>query len=95
MEGDGVMNKLDRLRKEIDEIDRDMLELFRRRMKVVREVAAYKKENNMEIFRPEREQEIIEKHRARVSQEEKDLAEEFIRAVMKISKDVQAEECLE
>ncbi|HCX65568.1 MAG TPA: chorismate mutase [Eubacteriaceae bacterium] len=95
MEGDGVMNKLDRLRKEIDEIDRDMLELFRRRMKVVREVAAYKKENNMEIFRPEREQEIIEKYRARVSQEEKDLAEEFIRAVMKISKDVQAEECLE
>lgn len=47
------------LRKEIDKIDKDLVELFKKRMNFSKEVAEYKKENNLPINNPLREKEII------------------------------------
>ena len=46
------MKKLDleEIRSRIDQIDRKLIELIEERLEIVREVALYKKENNMKIF---------------------------------------------
>lgn len=54
------MNKLQELRRLIDLIDKDILELIAKRMITAEEVAKYKKEREIEIFQPEREKEILE-----------------------------------
>ena len=47
------------LRKEIDNIDEELVTLFCRRMNVSAQVAEYKKENNLPIFVPAREREVL------------------------------------
>lgn len=47
------------LRKQIDEIDKELLPLFCKRMDTALKVALYKKQHNMPIFDPEREKQII------------------------------------
>ena len=47
------------LREQIDEIDNQIIELFRKRMEIVGDVAEYKKNNNMPVFHRGREREII------------------------------------
>ena len=48
------------LRAEIDEIDQELVKLFRARMEVSAKVADYKRERNMPIFVPAREREILQ-----------------------------------
>ena len=43
------------IRDEIDEIDKELVELFKRRMECSKKVARFKMENGMQIFNPERE----------------------------------------
>lgn len=52
-------NPLDEIRKQIDEIDRGLLEVLSRRMHLVEKIGAYKKENNVAAFQLERWQEIL------------------------------------
>ena len=52
---------LDNLRKEIDELDNEMLRLLNRRMKVVREIGRIKRSSKSAIYRPEREKAIIDR----------------------------------
>ena len=52
--------ELSEIRKQIDEIDAELVNLFCRRMELSAQVAAYKKANNLPIFVPSREQEILE-----------------------------------
>ena len=84
------MSDLDDYRKKIDEIDQKMTELFEERMNVVLNVARYKKENNMEIFHKDRENQVIEKNLSRVKNKELlPYAEEMLHALMDISKEYQ------
>ncbi len=53
------LNPLDEIRKQIDEVDRDLLEVLSRRMHLVEKIGAYKKENNVAAFQLERWQEIL------------------------------------
>ena len=48
------------IRDEIDAIDKELIELFRRRMDCSKKVARYKMENGMEIFNPEREGQVLD-----------------------------------
>lgn len=59
-----TMSKLDDARVRINEIDREMAQLFSERMKAVEDVAAYKKERGLPIFDEKREQAVIEKNAA-------------------------------
>ena len=52
---------LDQLRKELNDIDKEIMLLFAKRFRVTENVGAYKKENNMVILQPEREAEILER----------------------------------
>ena len=50
---------LNELRKQIDEIDNSMCDLFARRMQVVTDIARYKKENNMVVYHPSRARNVL------------------------------------
>lgn len=55
-----IMKKnLDLLRIEINQIDSQILQLLKQRFNVTNDVAKFKLENNMEIFQPQREKEVI------------------------------------
>lgn len=86
------MDKLAKAREEIDRIDREMAELFCRRMQTVREVAAYKKENGLPILDAAREEEVIRRGAALVSDHElREYYTRFLRAEMALSREWQAD----
>lgn len=71
---------LSALRRQIDEIDEQLLELLAKRMRVSREIGTFKKEHNMTVVQTERYDEILNK---RISQAEKmDMNPEFMRVVL-------------
>ena len=55
------MEKLKKLRDEIDDIDKQIVTLIEKRMKISVKVGKFKKENDMPIFDAKRENEVIEK----------------------------------
>ena len=73
--------KLDRLRKEIDMIDDEIMNILASRMKIAREIGAYKKDNNMTILQTERWKKVLQKFIERGCQN--GLSEEFITRIIK------------
>lgn len=55
------------LRKQIDDLDNDLMDLLSKRMRVCREIGQYKKEHNMTVFQANRYNEILEKRGAQGS----------------------------
>ena len=86
------MKKLDleEIRSKIDQIDRKLIELIEERLEIVREVALYKKENNMKIFDRKREEEVVYKNLSNVKNEElKHYIEIILKDIMDSSKEYQ------
>lgn len=52
------------LRKQIDELDNDLMQLLAKRMRVCREIGQYKKEHNMTVLQAQRYNEILDKRGA-------------------------------
>ena len=52
------------LRKQIDELDNQLMDLLAKRMRVCREIGQYKKEHNMTVLQPVRYSEILDKRGA-------------------------------
>lgn len=52
------------LRKQIDEIDNELMEMLSKRMRVCREIGQYKKDHNMTVLQTSRYNEILEKRGA-------------------------------
>jgi chorismate mutase len=67
------------LRKQIDTIDNEIMEVLAKRMRVCREIGQYKKEHNMTIVQTSRYNEILEKRGAQGSL--CGMAEEFVKTV--------------
>jgi chorismate mutase len=59
-EGSQKINQLEEIRQQIDEVDRDLLEVLSRRMHLVEKIGAYKKLNNVAAFQLDRWQEILQ-----------------------------------
>jgi len=78
------------MRKKIDEIDDKLLALFKERLEVSKKIGLLKKKYKMEIFDPQREQEIIDGCTQNISEDEKVYVEKFLRNLMDISKEVQS-----
>lgn len=55
------------LRKQIDELDNNLMELLSKRMRVCREIGQYKKEHNMTVLQTSRYNEILDKRSAQGS----------------------------
>ena len=51
---------LDSLRREIDDLDRQILTLVARRMRLVLSVGQYKREHELAVYDPERERQMLE-----------------------------------
>lgn len=80
-------NLLDLARAEINEIDRQMAELFCRRFKAARMVAEYKKSRGLPVFDPEREREVIARNAVLIEDEElRPYYVSQLRATMAISR---------
>ena len=85
-----MMIELELMRKKIDEIDDKLLALFKERLEVSKKIGLLKKKYKMEIFDPQREQEIIDGCTQNISEDEKVYVEKFLRNLMAISKEVQS-----
>ena len=55
------MNELEKLRRQIDEIDNEILNLLNKRANIVLDVAHIKRKKNAQYYSPEREREILER----------------------------------
>lgn len=64
------MNQLEKARATIDAVDREMAELFCRRMEAVREVAQYKRERGLPVGDAAREAELIARNAESIKDEE-------------------------
>ena len=85
------MNVLSDARTEINEIDREMLKLFEKRMKCSEAIAAYKKENALSVKDEERERELIEKNRALVENNEiEGYYVDFLKKIFELSCEYQS-----
>jgi chorismate mutase len=72
---------LSELRRQIDHIDEQLLELLSKRMRISREIGVYKKEHNMPVLQSPRYSEILEKRSSMgVAME---LSPDFIREILK------------
>lgn len=85
-------SSLDELRKEIDAIDQEIVELLSRRQKQVDQVLALKKANNLPVYHPAREEDLISARRlqARDAGLCPDFIEELYRIIIHRSRVVQS-----
>ena len=60
------MNTLQEAREKINAIDAQMADLFEERMRTVEDVIQYKKEHQMQVLDPTREQAVIERNQKRI-----------------------------
>ena len=56
------MNELEKTRKRIGVLDAEMARIFVERMKLVEDVAAYKKDNGLPVHDPVREAAVLERN---------------------------------
>lgn len=81
------MDKLKEYRHQIDEIDTKIIELYEKRMMVVKKVVEHKIKNNVPILDQNREQAMLEKNLLKINQEEfKKYYEDVLLGFLKASK---------
>lgn len=81
---------LDKYRKDINEIDEKLSELFQERLRIIEKIALYKKENNIEIYDKTREEQVVIKALNTLKDEKfSDEIKEFFKSMMDISKEYQ------
>lgn len=86
------MDTLEKLREQIDRIDKDLTALFEERMEVSRKIASYKVKNNLPITDGAREKEVIAKNILHLKDPTfGQKLEEFFAVIIKLSKAVQEE----
>lgn len=77
---------LNELRSKLDEIDNGILDLFEERMATCREIGNYKRENGMDVFIPEREEEKLRKVTELAGFESRPYAGILFKTLMDVSK---------
>lgn len=80
---------LQALRREIDRIDGEILELFVKRMHVAEQVADYKKNHSLPVLQPGREEEVLNHVRELAPDSMADGAAVLFSGIMDISKSIQ------
>ena len=87
------MDELTKYRNEIDEIDKQITELFERRMDISKKIARCKKEQEIWILNAKREEEVIQKNLSYLKNKDyRFVLEGFFRNLMNLSKLIQNEE---
>jgi len=83
---------LQELRSEIDKIDKELIRLFEQRMDISLKVATYKKQYNLPIHDPVREQEILDKISMQVKKEHTPAIKALYTLLFELSRAKQEEE---
>ena len=84
------MNKLEQARLTINEADAVIAQYFEKRMRAAEDVAAYKTKNNLPVFDSAREQQVIERNLALITDEKlKPYYKDMLVQLMRISKEYQ------
>lgn len=82
------MNKLEKARIDINQIDAQLAKLFEARMQAVEDVVAYKQANNLAVLDAEREAQLIENNSKLIDNDKYLKAyQEWLTATMKISRE--------
>lgn len=81
--------KLDELRKEINVVDDEIVQLFIKRMEIVRKIAQVKKTLNIPLTDYEREKAITERLIATVPNDMLNYSEKLIKTIISLSKEYQ------
>lgn len=85
-----MKNELDKAREIINEVDKEMAELFVKRMHASEMVAKYKKERGLAIYDAAREDEVVRRNSALIEDEElREFYVNFLRNNMAVSRDYQ------
>ena len=87
------MKKLEICRDLIDSIDTQIIELYEKRMEVVKDVIEYKIENDLPIYDQNRESLMLEKNLSKIKNEEykkyyTDVLNGFLKASKEYQKDI-------
>lgn len=89
------MGKHEELRNQIDQIDRQLVQLFEKRMEVSTEIAEYKLANSIPVLDTQREQSVINKNISYLNDRRLDsYISEFSKHLMELSRRRQ-KECLQ
>lgn len=80
------MSELEQLRGDIDAIDRQIVDLMKRRMETVAQVAEYKKTNNMPVLDTSRERALLSKVGQEAGEELADYVQSMYRTIMAASR---------
>lgn len=81
---------LTQAREKIEDIDKQMANLFEMRMECSKEIAQYKKENNIPIYDATREKNLMEKNRSYIKNDMlKEYYLKFFKGLLDISKEYQ------
>ena len=87
------MTDLEKARAEINAVDSEMVKLFERRMAIVKDIAAFKKDNGLPVFDPEREARLLETNSARISDPAlREYYASFLEKILELSKAYQRRE---
>lgn len=84
--------EMNELRAEIDGIDRELVELFRRRMEVSKKIGTYKKERGLPVRDAAREREKLDRVRKQAGEELAPYAEALFGELFRLSRDLQEAE---
>jgi len=85
------MTNLKTYRNELDKIDNEIFDQIVKRLKIIEKVAKYKIENNIELYHPQREKEMI-KNKIKLAKQynlDQELAEDLMKFLLKYSHKLQ------
>ena len=82
--------ELQQLRQKIDDIDKELIRLFAQRMEVSKAIGAYKKERDLPIFVPQREQEKLNDVAQKAGPEMADYTKALYGAIFELSRNYQS-----
>ena len=80
---------LKQCRETLDVIDNQIVALFKQRMGIVVDIAAYKREHNLPILNAGREQEVLDRISAEAGEELAPYAQELFKKLFELSKEYQ------
>lgn len=85
-----MKNSLPELRVSINDIDQQLIDLYLKRMEIVKEIALYKEENNVSVDDAKREEDMEKRYLLKIKNNElKKYFPTFLKGVITASKDYQ------
>ncbi len=91
---DKVENKIDSLRTNIDDIDKDIINLLEERIKLCKDISDIKKSKNLKVYDKKREENILNNIRKKTTTDNENLIINIYKNILKHSKEVQKKNIL-